>query len=208
MRSDGAGGLQRCALRCGRAALVAVLAAGVANANAAAAEAPQIVQTTCGVCHTLAGISESDRFPSLAGQPRDYLLAQLRAFRDGRRHNDGGMMRSTAELLSDGEIAAAATYYSAQPAPVAGPRDITREAWYRRGDLACGVPPCAACHGAVGQGAARVPRLAGQRPAYILKQMRDFAAGRRASGAAAVMVSIARRLKPPRAGLTTCNDKL
>lgn len=43
------------------------------------------------------------------------------------------------------------------------------------------VPACASCHGAKGEGqaAAGFPGLAGQSEAYLVKQLADFAAGRR-----------------------------
>lgn len=41
---------------------------------------------------------------------------------------------------------------------------------------------CGSCHGAMGQSAApNFPRLAGQNPAYLVKQLKDFASGKRNS---------------------------
>ena len=58
---------------------------------------------------------------------------------------------------------------------------------------ASGAPACMACHGANGEGqaAAGFPRLAGQPPAYLLKQLKELAAGQRKS---AQMEPIARAL--------------
>lgn len=46
---------------------------------------------------------------------------------------------------------------------------------------AAGITACVACHGAQGEGqaAAGFPRLAGQGQPYLLKQLQDFASGRR-----------------------------
>lgn len=46
---------------------------------------------------------------------------------------------------------------------------------------ATGITACVACHGAQGEGqaAAGFPRLAGQGQPYLLKQLQDFASGRR-----------------------------
>ena len=60
-------------------------------------------------------------------------------------------------------------------------------------DGAPGIPACASCHGAAGQGQARFPRLAGLDAGYLRKQLDDFAAGRRASP---VMAPVAGRLAP------------
>jgi cytochrome c553 len=51
--------------------------------------------------------------PVLFAQTRDYLAAQLRAYRSGERRNDlYGRMRAVAARLSDEEIAALAQYYA------------------------------------------------------------------------------------------------
>ena len=46
---------------------------------------------------------------------------------------------------------------------------------------AAGIPACMACHGSSGEGqaAAGFPRLAGQLPTYIVKQLQAFAGGQR-----------------------------
>lgn len=67
----------------------------------------------CTACHLPSGEGNNlAGFPSLAGQWPEYTEAQLRAFRQGDRHNDGDakMMRVTAMDLSDDEIAAVASY--------------------------------------------------------------------------------------------------
>lgn len=67
----------------------------------------------CTACHSPTGTGNGPAgFPALAGQWPDYTEQQLKAFRDGARHNDGdaGMMRATAEDMSDREIAAVAAY--------------------------------------------------------------------------------------------------
>jgi cytochrome c553 len=61
-----------------------------------------------------------------------------------------------------------------------------------------GALPCAACHGARGQGNAAIgaPRLAGQPQAAIERYLGQFAAGQ---GGNAIMQSIARALSPAEA---------
>jgi cytochrome c553 len=53
-----------------------------------------------------------ERFPQLAGRPRDYLVSQLQAFRGGQR--PGIIMPAVAKSLTDAQIAALATYLSSQ----------------------------------------------------------------------------------------------
>jgi len=65
----------------------------------------------CAGCHGPAGAGIPAQFPRLAGQYAEYTIAQLKAFRSGDRGNDPNrMMRTTAERLSDQEIAALADY--------------------------------------------------------------------------------------------------
>ena len=67
----------------------------------------------CTSCHLPSGEGNNQAsFPALAGQWPEYIEAQLKAFRQGIRANDGdgGMMRKTAMDLSDDEIAAVANY--------------------------------------------------------------------------------------------------
>lgn len=51
-----------------------------------------------------------DMWPNLAGQKAGYLVAQMKAFRDGQRPNP--MMAPMAAPLSDDDIANLAAYYS------------------------------------------------------------------------------------------------
>ncbi len=69
--------------------------------------------TACTACHLPSGEGlNAAGFPALAGQWPEYTKAQLEAFRDNSRHNDGDgkMMRTTAMDLNDTEIEAVASY--------------------------------------------------------------------------------------------------
>ena len=158
-----------------------------------------VVEDTCAICHGLDGVSQSDRIPSLAGQPRAYLLVQLQDFHDGKRRNDGDMMRPTAQQLTAADMNLAADYFTSLPPPAAEVVqgvDAVAQQIYRDGDAVGGTPPCAACHGSSGQGSSMAPRLAGQRPAYLLRQLDDYASGRRNGRDAGVMRAIASGLNP------------
>ena len=65
---------------------------------------------TCAGCHGPEGISMNDMWPNLAGQKEGYLIAQIKAFRDGQRSNP--MMTPMVAPLSDEDIANLAAYYS------------------------------------------------------------------------------------------------
>lgn len=66
----------------------------------------------CEVCHGGDGNGQKIDIPGLAGQSADYVIATLKAFKEGSRHNDiYGRMRSIAQSLTDSEIAELGYYY-------------------------------------------------------------------------------------------------
>ncbi|MRI83723.1 MAG: hypothetical protein C6I00_04810 [Nitratiruptor sp.] len=68
----------------------------------------------CYGCHGIGGVG-TNTFPKLAGKPKDYLIAQLKAYRDGQRTSArADMMRPFAKKLSDQEIEQIAAYLSAE----------------------------------------------------------------------------------------------
>ena len=122
----------------------------------------------CSSCHGFEGRSENPRFPILAAQQHDYLVAQLKAFRDKTRADPHAhtYMWGMAAKLYDATIDGVATFYSSQapapgrekdPALVAGGAAI-----FKSGIAARDVPACGACHGDTALGNSTIPRLAGQ----------------------------------------------
>ncbi|MFM2322910.1 MAG: hypothetical protein RLZZ225_1063 [Pseudomonadota bacterium] len=68
----------------------------------------------CLACHDPAGLGNPPAgFPRLSGQHAAYIESQLRAFRDGSRHNDKyQIMEIISQKMSDIEIQALANYIS------------------------------------------------------------------------------------------------
>jgi len=64
----------------------------------------------CATCHGPLGVSNAPDAPHLAGQPRIYLEAQLKAFRGGTRKHE--VMNVIARPLTDGDIELLAEWYS------------------------------------------------------------------------------------------------
>ena len=68
----------------------------------------------CTACHAPDGSGNPlAGFPHLSGQQVDYVVEQLRAYREGLRTTDeaySGMMRQSVANLNDGELAALANY--------------------------------------------------------------------------------------------------
>src|SRR6516162_10008059 len=113
-------------------ALVVVACGGATQAPQAAGEPPPDIAGivhVCSSCHGPGGHSISSTFPRLAGQQKDYLVAQLTAFRDHKRADPHAQtyMWGMAARLSDENIDGIATYYSSQ-APVAGAPSASPEA--------------------------------------------------------------------------------
>jgi cytochrome c553 len=79
-----------------------------------ASMAPQGV-AACMACHGADGVSNSPIIPNLAGQKKDYLQAQLTAFKSGDRKND--FMTVIAGQISNDDIPRFAQYWSLRRAP-------------------------------------------------------------------------------------------
>jgi cytochrome c553 len=131
----------------------------------------------CGVCHGGNGQSVSPTFPNLAAQSASYLSLQLHAFKDQSRADPDAQafMWGMAAHLDDAQIDALAQHFTSQPpAPgVPGNRALVAagKSIYTTGIPARQVPPCATCHGPMGEGNGPFPRLAGQHAPYLLKQL-------------------------------------
>ena len=147
------------------------------------AEAGKLRALTCTACHGPEGNSVSPLWPNIAGQNASYLLAQLKAFKDGSRVDP--LMSSQAMILTDEDMANLAVYFESLPGAaqaVANEKLIDRgEALYRGGNQDDKVSACLACHGPSGRGnpAAKYPALQGQHAAYTAKQLSAYADGER-----------------------------
>ena len=179
--------------------LAALLIMGFAHQAIAAGNpsAGQAASAVCTACHGADGNSVVAMWPKLAGQHAGYLADQIRAFRDGERHEP--TMSPMAAGLSDQQILDLAAYYAGQTQS-SGSADPTLvglgEKIYRGGNLDTGVAACAACHGPSGMGnpAAGFPRISGQHAQYAAKTLRDFRSGGRANDPASMMRDIAKRM--------------
>jgi cytochrome c553 len=121
----------------------------------------------CVACHGPGGNSQNPDYPVLAGQSWRYIYIQLKDFKEGRRN--------------DPVMSALGNYFAAvKPQPIAFKADSAKvEAGRKISDAVL----CPMCHlgGFVGQN--EIPKVAGQYPQYIRKQLLDFRAKRRTNDA-------------------------
>ena len=95
----------------------ATLAASTLGPAAALAQADAVVgryvAANCANCHGTNGIARG-AMPSLAGQKKEYIAEQMRAFRDGKR--PATLMHQIAKGYTDAQVEAVAEFFARQPA--------------------------------------------------------------------------------------------
>ncbi|MEM9532509.1 MAG: cytochrome c [Pseudomonadota bacterium] len=145
---------------------------------------------TCTGCHGIPGYNNAYpnyHVPKIGGQNYQYLIAALKAYRDGQRQHP--TMVAQAGSMSDGDIEDIAAYFvslaGTEPKPEYFP-DGSPEAGAEKNQL------CLACHGEDGNGIdPQYPRLAGQYGDYMVKALQDYRSGERVN---AVMAGFATNL--------------
>lgn len=185
------------------------------------AKAGQAKAAVCGACHGIDGNSAAPNFPKLAGQGERYLLKQIHDIKAWDTETNPAKkatagrpvleMTGLLTALSEQDIADVAAYFSSQNTQLAGSKKMEVQVnsglkvdalelgakTYRAGNLANGLPACTGCHAPDGTGnaAAGFPRLSGQHPDYIEKQLTNFRAGNRVNdGDTSPMRTIADKL--------------
>jgi cytochrome c553 len=107
-------------------ALSVALTVAQTLAQAADIEAgKKIGATACAACHGENGVSVSEATPNLAAQRAGYLVAQLKAYKDGGRKLPGGtsptaIMSAMAAQLSADDIANVSAYFASLPGATPG----------------------------------------------------------------------------------------
>jgi len=82
----------------------------------------------CSQCHGPNGQGVGATFPPLAGQHAGYIVNQLEAWRDGKRHNDPNqLMVGIAERLDQDQIQLIADYYATLPERIAEQSTASQE---------------------------------------------------------------------------------
>jgi cytochrome c553 len=153
------------------------------------AEAGKAKAQVCAACHGPLGNSTNPDYPVLAGQNQRYLYLELKDFNEGRRSHP--RMSSAASTLTREDMQDLADYFSQQrPAPV---KDNADAASIDAGRRKAAEVLCTMCHLGGFSGQNEIPRVAGQYPQYIAKQLRDFRSHTRTNDAGN-MASVTRNL--------------
>ncbi len=145
-------------------------------------EAGKVKSVTCQACHGADGTSIAPTFPNLAGQVPGYISKQVKAFQAGDRVDQ--TMAPMVAALTETDMIDLDAFYASLPAKVGTimadqeEQALKGKAIYRGGVAEFSVAACMACHGPDGAGIQpNFPKLSGQRPAYIEKQLQEFKSG-------------------------------
>jgi cytochrome c553 len=175
--------------------LACALFAGVSSAGDAAQGAQKAA--VCGACHGMTGNSVNPEWPNLAGQPEAYVVAQLKAFKEGGRVNP--LMTPMAAPLAEKDMQDLGAHF-AQQTPTGLEADPSTwkagEKLYRGGDAKREIPACIACHGPQGRGngPAGYPALRAQHALYAYAQLKAFREGTRTSPGSGIMAAVTERM--------------
>ncbi len=167
---------------------VAALISLYAHADGGAITPDSIHIQRCSACHYVDGKSPGPEFPNIAGQYEAYLNKALSQFKQNKRESEA--MELIASLHKQQELVILANYY-AQQKPDAAPAVLAADASLKakgeqlyKQERVYGIA-CIDCHGADAMGYVRksprrpmamraTPRLAGQKPAYLMAVMQKY----------------------------------
>jgi cytochrome c553 len=158
------------------------LAAALVCAGAAFGQTMTERLALCGACHGEDGNSKLPNIPSIAGQPRFFIVNQLILMRVQVRKVEA--MAAVVRDLTDPDIEALGEHYAKlPPKPSDEPID---QALVKRGEEIATAKRCASCHLPTLAGQEQIPRLAKQRVDYLIQSLKEFRDGTR-SGADTIM---------------------
>jgi cytochrome c553 len=142
----------------------------LAAANIAAGKA--FAERECKACHGLDGKGAAPAIPHLAAQRESYLLAAMKAYREGKRMH--AALREIASHMTDADARNLAAYFAGlPPIQTAAGKDATLVSPYEHGKSLASA--CAKCHSEDGN--SRIPgtpSLAGQQPQYLVVAIQEY----------------------------------
>ncbi|MGI9492871.1 MAG: c-type cytochrome [Geminicoccaceae bacterium] len=124
----------------------------------------------CTSCHGEEGRPIEPDYPIIWGQEFYYLYVQMRDYQAGRRENE--IMQPIVADLSKDQRKAVAQVFADKKWPRIG--FAAEESDINAGKTAAGSGQCTQGHLGGYNGYSRIPRLAGQNPAYLERTMLEF----------------------------------
>lgn len=156
------------------------LATAVADGDV---QAGKIKAYTCTGCHGIPGYNNvypTYKVPKIGGQNHQYLVAALKAYRNGQR--DHATMELQASSLNDADIEDISAYFASLP--------LTLQPIGNEGAGPEKSRVCMACHGTTGTSAdPTFPNLAGQYASYLAQALGDYRSGARTNPVMAGMTA-------------------
>jgi cytochrome c553 len=146
-----------------------------AQAPAGDATRGKALAYTCNGCHAIPNyknVYPTYSVPKLLGQRPQYLVAALKAYKNGERSH--GTMHSQASSMNEQDMADVAVYLAGTEVLTASKNDVPATARPKASET------CLACHGTNGVGiTADYPTIAGQHQDYIERALHDYQKGGR-----------------------------
>jgi cytochrome c553 len=145
--------------------------------SAAHAQVPDKL-TACAGCHGADGNSLTAGTPSLAGQPKIFLVNYLVMSREGVRGPE--VMQALLKGVPDKDIIALAVHFSRLKPKTS--QEKADQKLFSRGKEVAEKNRCASCHEPNFHGREQMPRLAGQREEFIAEMLLQYRQNRRPGG--------------------------
>jgi cytochrome c553 len=143
---------------------------------------------TCFACHGVdAKTPLQQNYPKIAGQNKNYAIAQMKDIKSGvRKNSEAAAMMGIMNMVNDAEMDAIAGWLASLP------RDAASGDATARGAVLYKSKICATCHGEDAQTPLmpNYPKLSGQNHYYALAQMKDIKSGARNNSESAAMKGI------------------
>jgi cytochrome c553 len=145
----------------------------------------QALAYTCNGCHAIPNyknVYPTYSVPKLLGQRPQYLVAALKAYKNGERSH--GTMHSQAASMNDQDIADVAAYLAGPKVLAESKNDVPAERRPKASET------CLACHGTNGVGiTADYPTISGQHSDYLVRALTDYQKGGRKNAIMAPMAA-------------------
>ncbi len=148
------------------------VSAKTATAKPDPSSAGKAAASGCAGCHGETGISSTPGMPNLVGLDPKYVVAAVKAYKNGQRKHD--MMKTLVSAVTDAELDDIALFFALQKPGKAKTPSPGNQAAGKSAAVAC-----AGCHGEGGVSTGSAPGLAGQDAQYFIAALKSYKDGSR-----------------------------